>query len=179
MARHPSAGTAIGMNRLKDRRLRLELDCCRGLKVGECVPFYFCHRSVMLYLIHRANHDELEYRGGQDSILHLEADMHATVQWAEDNEKRWAFTLSNAAAGYCESRRRLDDLHEIDWRAARHWAPELKEGKQAEFLVEERFPWKLVERIGALSASVARRAARSLQGGGRVPEIEIMRDWYY
>ena len=31
----------------------------------------------------------------------------------------------------------------------------IKEGKQAEFLVEECFPWSLVERIGMYSESVA------------------------
>ena len=37
----------------------------------------------MLYLIHRANHSELDYRGGQDPIVHLEADLREAVDWAE------------------------------------------------------------------------------------------------
>lgn len=51
-----------------------------GLYVGQCVPFYFCPRSVMLYVIYCANHDELSYRGGQGPILHLEADLYETVR---------------------------------------------------------------------------------------------------
>ncbi|WP_252977089.1 DUF4433 domain-containing protein [Pseudomonas oryzihabitans] len=47
-------GTVIGMNHIKQRRLQLELDSHPGLHVGECVPFYFCPRSVMLFLISRA-----------------------------------------------------------------------------------------------------------------------------
>lgn len=49
----------------------------------------------MLYLIFRQN-DELSYEGGQEPIVHLEADLAETVAWAEANDKRWAFTLSNA-----------------------------------------------------------------------------------
>ena len=42
----------------------------------------------MLYLITRANHDDLEYRGGQGQIIHFEADLNAAVTWAESNNRR-------------------------------------------------------------------------------------------
>lgn len=68
-------GTTIGMNSIKDRRLHeLTLTSHPDLFVGQCVPFYFCPRSVMLYLLYRANHRELSYTGGQDLVVHLEAD---------------------------------------------------------------------------------------------------------
>lgn len=58
-------GTVIGMSAIKARRLKeLQLSSHPGLFVGPCVPFYFCPRSIMLYLIHRANHEDLSYRGG-------------------------------------------------------------------------------------------------------------------
>jgi hypothetical protein len=42
-------GTNIGMNSIKQRRLtELRLDTYPDLFVGQCVPFYFCPRSVML-----------------------------------------------------------------------------------------------------------------------------------
>lgn len=110
--------TTIGMGGIKQRRLNeLQLSSHPGLFVGDCVPFYFCPRSVMLYLIHQANHPELTYRGGQEPILHLEADLHAVVQWAEQEGLRWAFTLSNAGAYYFEDRCDLAQLSEIDWAA--------------------------------------------------------------
>ena len=58
----------------------------------------------MLYLIYRRN-EELTYKGGQEPIVHLEADLHATIAWAQQNARRWAFTLSNAGAYYFESGR--------------------------------------------------------------------------
>jgi hypothetical protein len=43
--------TVIGMGSIKQRRLGLPVACHHGLKVGDCVPFYFCPRSIMLYVI--------------------------------------------------------------------------------------------------------------------------------
>ena len=71
----------------------------------------------MLYLIHRANHEELTYRGGQTPIVHLEADLLKTVAWANQNNRKWAFTLSNAGASYFESRCDFDQLGEVNWAA--------------------------------------------------------------
>ena len=51
--------TNIGMTEIKGRRLALEVGCHPGTKVGEYVPFYFCPRSIMLFLIYRGNHPEL------------------------------------------------------------------------------------------------------------------------
>ncbi len=51
---------AIGMSGIKRRRVEeLEVDRQPGTKVGDYVPFYFCPRSVMLFVIHCANHPEL------------------------------------------------------------------------------------------------------------------------
>jgi hypothetical protein len=89
MAGRIGTGTTIGMGSIKERRLReIELDSHPGLFVGQCVPFYFCPRSVMLYLIHQANHPELTYRGGQQPIVHLELDLHGLVAWAQTNRRR-------------------------------------------------------------------------------------------
>lgn len=49
-------GTSIGISNIKKRRLQeLVLESHPDLHVGECVPFNFCPRSVMLYLLHMAN----------------------------------------------------------------------------------------------------------------------------
>ncbi len=180
-------GTTIGMNSIKRRRLEsLTLASHPGLHVGACVPFYFCPRSVMLYLIHQANHPELAYRGGQGPIVHLEVDLHAAVAWADSAGQRWAFTLSNAGAIYFEDRADLAHLTEVNWPAvaANRWSgtgvsSSIKEGKQAEFLLEQRLPWHLVERIGVQSRATYLQAANSAPAVGHRPRVEIRRDWYY
>ncbi len=107
-----AAGTTIGMNSIKQRRLtELTLSSYPDLYVGQCVPFYFCPRSIMLYVIHRADSDELAYKGGQGPIVHLQADLHSCVKWAQKNQRRWAFTLSNAGSYYFEDKNNLSDLN--------------------------------------------------------------------
>lgn len=173
-------GTVIGMNHIKQRRLQeLRLNSHPGLYVGQCVPFYFCPRSVMLFLIHRQNAD-LAYKGGQGPNIHLEADLHATVAWANAQPRRWAFTLSNAGSCYFEDRADLARLGDVDWDAvaARNWSA-CREAKQAEFLLEHSFPWHLVERIGVLSQPIATQVAQSLPVGGHRPPVQILPAWYY
>lgn len=174
-------GTVIGMNTIKQRRLHeLRLDSHPELFIGGCVPFYFCPRSVMLFLIHRLN-PELTYQGGQEPIIHLEADMRTVVAWANANHRRWAFTLSNAGAYYFEDRADLAQLGEVNWQAvqARDWRGGLKEGKQAEFLLEQDFPWQLVERIGVSSRRVHGLVANILPVNGHRPTVQVLPDWYY
>jgi hypothetical protein len=140
----------------------------------------------MLYLLHRGNHPNLTYTGGQCPIVHLEGDLQAAVGWAERNERRWAFTLSNAGAFYFESRCSLDQLGEINWDAvqATQWSgpgisPSVKEGKQAEFLVERSFPWHLIERIGVRGQLRAQLVANLIREAHHRPVVEIKRDWYF
>jgi hypothetical protein len=174
-------GTAIGMENIKERRLRKTLASYPQLHVGDCVPFYFCPRSIMLYLFAQNNHYELTYHGGQEAIIHLEADLHAVVAWAQENNRHWAFTLSNAGSKYFEDRSDLKHLHEINWDAvcATDWREQsMKEGKQAEFLFEHSFPWHLVERVGVCSQKIYNQVTGIISGGHR-PQIEIHREWYY
>lgn len=174
-------GTMVGMNHIKQRRLtELQLTSHPGLFVGACVPFYFCPRSVMLYLIHRRN-AELTYQGGQTPIIHLQADLGAVVAWANAQPARWAFTLSNAGSYFFEDRNDLARLGEINWTAvqATNWSGVLKEGKQAEFLLEQRFPWHLVERIGVQSAAIYGQVVNALPAHGHRPPVEVCPDWYY
>jgi len=182
MVTRTNTGTTIGLSGIKQRRLSSPLSCRPGITVGGCVPFYFCPRSVMLYLIHRANHPELTYLDGQEPIIHIEADLHAAVEWAEQNRKQWAFTFSNAGSSYFEDRCDLGQLHEINWDAvnATNWSsPTLKEGKQAEFLVEDFFPWNLIERIGVYSAPIARQVTIATGTSMHRVRIEVKREWYY
>lgn len=174
-------GTTIGMNKIKKRRLNeLTLTSHPHLYVGDCVPFYFCPRSIMLYLIFKANHPELDYRDGQRPIIHLEADLYETVAWAEKNNRCWAFTLSNAGSYYFEDRNDLKQLDEIDWRAVQaiNWS-DCKEDKQAEFLIEKMFPWELVTKIGVYSHRIYNQVKRNLLATNYKPRVEIKSDWYY
>jgi ssDNA thymidine ADP-ribosyltransferase, DarT len=85
------------MEPIKKRRLtELKLASHPELFVGQCVPFYFSPCSVMLFMIHKKNAG-LTYEGGQDSIVHLQADFHQVIAWANQKSRRWAFTGSHSA----------------------------------------------------------------------------------
>lgn len=171
------------MSTIKQRRLGLPVKCHSGDCVGDYVPFYFCPRSIMLYVIHCANHPELAYREGQEPIVHLEADLYETVAWAEGEGRRWAFTLSNAAARYTEFRKDLGQLNEVDWTAVAATDfrdRQVSERKQAEFLLHELCPWHLIGRIGVGSPGIQSRVLRELSGSkGHRPVVKVQRDWYY
>ncbi len=82
----------IGMTDIKRRRLEERpVSCHEHLMVGECVPFYFCPRSIMLYIIHRGNNPNI-HETNQADILHLEADMKQSIDWAERKRLRWSFS---------------------------------------------------------------------------------------
>lgn len=173
----------IGMSAIKTRRMtQIGVPIHPGTFVGDYVPFYFCPRSIMLYVIFCANSAELTYRGGQGPIVHLEARLQDVIAWAEHQARRWAFSLSNAGAFYVQLRGTVPDLNQIDWNAvaARDFRPAwVKEGKQAEFLLHEFFPWTLVRRIGVHSMQVHQQVTQVLASASHRPPVEIRADWYY
>lgn len=182
MIQRPGAGTTIGMNEIKRRRLALPVMCHPGTRVGDYVPFYFCPRSIMLYVIWRANHPELAYRGGQGPIITLEADLNSVMAHAAQAGTRWAFSLSNAGASYASFRKEAAALGEVNWPAvaAKDFrSPDVKEAKQAEFLVHGQFPWSLVDRIGVLSAMTQGEVVKRLQGAAHRPPVQVRSEWYY
>lgn len=183
LAQRPAIGTVIGMNNIKARRMNeLTLASHPGLYVGQCVPFYFCPRSVMLYLIYRRN-AELAYQGGQVPIVHLVADLNAVVAWAQAVGQRWAFSLSNAGSYYFEDRCDLVHLNEINWAAVHEndsWSGSpTKEQKQAEFLIEQHFPWHLVEEIAVINQVTGQQAVQAIAGAAYRPGVQIRPAWYY
>jgi len=181
-ARHADA-EIVGMAKIKERRLKvLDVDCHAGTKVGEYVPFYFCPRSIMLYILHMGNHPELTYRGGQRPILHLRADLMATIRWANQNRVRWAFSDSNAGGYLASFFKSISDLDKINWTAVEATdfrSMQVKEGKQAEFLVCESFPWELVEHIGVKDEGIERQVNDILRDARHKPLVTVEPSWYY
>lgn len=172
----------IGMSQIKQRRLEeLEVKCYPGTKVGEYVPFYYCPRSIMLYILHRGNHESIDYTGGQGPIVHLQADLHRSIRWAEKNS-RWAASPTNAGARYTDFFHDVGEFSKIDWEAVGNRdfrSPSVKEGKQAEFLVYEKFPWTLVEHIGVFDEDIKVLAEQAVQAGSHDLPVRIENSWYF
>lgn len=173
----------VGMSTIKQRRLKeIQVSCHPGTTVGQYVPFYFCPRSVMLFILHKANNPELTYRGGQQPIVHLEADFQAVVSWANTNGVRWAFSDGNAGAYITSFYRDPAALADLNWsaiNAADFREAKIKEGKQAEFLVFDVFPWTLIEKIGTINSNIATKVQTALADIRHQPIISVEPGWYF
>ena len=173
----------IGMSHIKKRRLEeLAVACHPETKVGQFVPFYFCPRSVMLFILHKGNVVDLAYKEGQRPILHLEADLNEAIAWAKSQGRPWAFTDRNAGSGYFQSFRDVARLDQLNWDHIANTdfrEPEVKDAKQSEFLVYESFPWRLVRAIGVISEKVAERVQEIVSVSGHRPDVRVQTGWYY
>jgi len=174
-------GTTIGMSRIKARRMNeLKLTSYPDLCVGDCVPFYFCPRSIMLYMFSMNNHSDIAYHGGQEPIAHLVLRMMDVIRWADQSHRRWVFTDSNAGSFYFNDSFQLQKLDMLNWDAihASDWR-NCKEEKQAEFLVEHSVPWELVSEIGVFSETYRQKVGGTLADAKHIPPIHVKRHWYY
>jgi hypothetical protein len=175
--------TSIGMTEIKRRRLyEIAVSCHPDTMVGEYVPFYFCPRSIMLYILYMGNHPDLTYRGGQNPVLHMQVDMEAAIQWADEHNIPWAFSAQNAGTRYTDFYKSRNDLEKIDWDAVRSTDfrdPLVKEGKQAEFLIHDTCPWHLVEKIGVFNENIFSQVNDILRNAQHKPIMKIERTWYY
>ena len=106
--------------------------------------------------------------------------------WADGQNRRWAFTTSNAGSSYFDDYANLVNLDEIDWDAVRahRWSGDgvdetVRHSKQAEFLVEWSFPWGLIGRIGVYSWSIRDRVMEATSASSHCPPVQIQRTWYY
>ena len=173
--------TVIGFDTIKKRRLEeLPVSCHPGTFVGHYVPFYFCPRSPMLYVIHQRA-SELSYQGGQERIVHLVSRIDTAIEHSAGCP--WAFTDGNAAARYTRFSNDLAQFDNfVDGNAvqATYWSDStVKERKQAEFLVHRKFPWTAVFEIGVYNLSVAGDVQRLLTLQNHQPQVVVKQDWYY
>jgi hypothetical protein len=171
------------MSTIKQRRLhQIGVPCHPGTTVGQYVPFYFCPRSIMLFILHRGNHPEVSYKGGQQPIVHLQADFHTVIQWANANSVPWAFSNGNAGAYLTTFHQQPSQLTAIDWAAVASTDfrdAKVKEGKQAEFLLYDRFPWPLIEKIGTHNGTIANSVKTALGNAVHQPLIAVEPTWYF
>lgn len=179
MADSKGGHVTIGSSKIKRRRLEeLTVKCHQGTFVGDYVPFYFCPRSPMLYMIERRS-SEVVYDGGQHEVVHLVTSVEAAVETG----KRYAYSATNAGARYTVFHRDLSKLDEkLDWASikATFWGdPGVKEKKQAEFLVHETFPWTSIKGIGTFDKKVSDKVVEILSAVAYAPPVAVRRGWYY
>ncbi len=76
----------------------------------------------------------------------------------------------------------MRELDKVNWAAVAATdfrQMTVKEGKQAEFLICESFPWELVERIGVFNEAAERLVSKSLRNTNHKPLVTVEPTWYY
>jgi len=171
--------TLIGHEHIKQRRLSRKVSVAAKGFLGDYVPFNFCPRSVMLYVISVGSVEG--YEEGQDDVIHLVS----TIEMATKVGKPWAFTDRHADLGYARYFQRLSDLKEVDWDVMpqRQWGgsgnDDIKEKRQAEFLVHHFFPWSAVVQVGVKTSTVAQSVKKVFRATDHQPDVLIQPTWYY
>ena len=171
--------TRIGYEHIKQRRLSRPVSTAEKGFLGDYVPFNFCPRSVMLYVISTGSVDG--YEGGQGDVVHLVS----TVQTAIDSGEPWTFTDRHAELGYARYFQSKDGLKHVDWDVMplKQWGgagnDDIKEKRQAEFLVHRFFPWKSIVQIGVVSSTIAAAVNKLIRTSSHQPDVLIEPKWYY
>jgi len=136
----------------------------------------------MLYAIHMGFVDG--YSRGQSEIVHLVSSAEGVES---DDDLRWVFTDGHAEmAPLTDFYDDLEELDKIDWNVMRstYWNdtdddPDRKRRRQAEFLVHESFPWKLISSIGVYGQAAVEQVQEILKKSKHKPDVHIKRAWYY
>ena len=173
--------TNIAYEQIQDIRAIKQVPCGAGGVLHDYVPFYFAPRSPMLYTIHRGNVPN--YRDGQTPIIHLVAE----IETIAESNLAFAYTDGHAVMAYSDF---YDDLSyldsAIDWSLMKsnYWfdtddEPNRKCRRQAEFLVHQFFPWKLIRGIGVINESIKTKVETILQNHQYQPSVKKCPQWYY
>jgi hypothetical protein len=168
--------TNVGYKHIKERRLIHPVTVAKLGFLGDYVPFNFCSRSVMLYVLHKGHPG---YSGGQNSIVHLVS----SVINIQATGQAWFWTDRHADLAYARQFDSLEKIDsEIDWTVMRleHWSNgEIKEKRQAEFLVHSLCPWSAIEMIAVENQAMADKVYKIIQVSVHQPKVRIQGDWYY
>ena len=166
---------------IKGRRRNIPVPVSEGGVVADYVPFYFCPRSPMLYVINMGGVEG--YRGNQREVVHLCAHLAGAIE-----KTKWCAASGHAIMALSEFFSNKEDLLSFDWDAiwAKGWGypyytedSDLERRKQAEFLVHRFFPWDLFLGIGVIDDSMRERAESLFADTEHKLPVKVKRKWYY
>ena len=172
--------TNIAHMTIQDRRNHTLVPCGPGGVLHDYVPFYFGPRSPMLFTLSKGNVEG--FVGGQQSIVYLVS----TVQAVQASALGFVFTDGHGIMELTDFYDDLARLGEIDWllMSTRYWAdtdedPDRKRRRQAEFLVHERFPVRLIIGVGVMNEHIKEEAESLIQRLGLDVPVDVKAGWYY
>jgi len=170
----------IAYDGLQDRRSTILVPCKLDGVLHDYVPFYFAPRSPMLCAIHNGTVEG--YETGQSSVIYLVSDAERVKEAAIG----FAFTNGHAIMKFTEFFDDLVNLGKLDWdiMTQNFWGNTAEDGdrkrrRQAEFLIHEFCPWRLIHTIGVKDPATQRTVLEIIKDEVHKPRVKIETGWYY
>ena len=165
---------------IQERRQRKVVACGPGGVLHDYAPFYFGHRSPMMYLISKG--EVPSYKGTQHELIYLVARIENILE----EGLPFVFTDGHPIKFPSKFYESLEDLSKVDWQVikGRWWNdtpefPDRERRRQAEFLVHQYCPWSLISYIGVVNEGKKKEVERILAGESHIPQVLLRRHWYY
>lgn len=170
----------IGDASLIGRRSTLQVPVYPNGVLHDYVPFYFCPRSPMLYIIHK---NPQIYNTLQSDIIYLVS----SVEKIENAGLQYVFTDGHAYLNYTNFFNQKSYLINLDWKVinSNKWFnnppsdPDRKTRKQAEFLVYKSLPIECLTQIGVYDQNILTHIQSILLKYSITLNVSIERSWYY
>lgn len=139
----------IGFQSLIDVRAITEVKASPGGVLNDYVPFYFCPKSPMLYVLFKKRVPD--FFGSQEDLIYLVSSVETIVK----QSLQFVFSDRHAKLIYANFYNQHKDLGLLDWTAiqSEKWGDQydptrtVREFKQAEFLVHSQVPIHCIEGI--------------------------------
>ena len=173
---------AIHNAEIQTQRQVKPIPCAPGGKIHDYVPFYFCTRSPMLYILSKGGVEG--YSEGQEPLIYLVT----TAQKVAASAIPFVFSDGHGIALYTDWFCDLADLEKVDWEIieAKYWFDTPEDGdrkrrRQAEFLIYHFCPWSLVLGIVVINDKMKMQVEKIF---ARFPsemhrQVVVRRAWYY
>lgn len=172
----------VSHDSVQEKRRNKQVDCEPGGILHDNVPFYFATRSPMMYVISRGNVEG--YDSNTTPLIYLVS----SVQRVQEMALRFVFSDGHPVVKLSRFYNDLADLNEVDWKVmrAQYWNdteeyPDRERRRQAEFLVQNAFPWDAVEFLAVKNAGVKDRldAYLARDWPDLVRPVRVAPGWYF
>ena len=169
----------IGFQSLISSRGTTPVKVSPGGVLNDYVPFYFCSRSPMLFMIYKGKVPD--YKGTQQELVYIVSN----VEVIKESGIPYVFTDRHAKLDYACHYNDYEKLVELDWDSIEsdNWGQQygetIKEKKQAEFLVYQSLPLNLVRGIVCHNAQIHQDIDVMMQQAGVTLPVACRPKLYY
>ena len=173
----------IAYGNIQDKRSKVEVPHPPYGYLHDYVPFYFAPRSPMMYVLTKTH--KIGRRWPADQLIYL----LTSVSQIEFYKLNFVFTDGHAIMKFTRFFDDVIHLDQVDWRVMRlkQWTntvrdQDIERRRQAEFLINDRVPLKLIKGIVTNTQS-AFEQVESLKIRFDVDKLQakvgVKPDWYY